>query len=190
MDEQRGKAAELQQALDMKQKALKAELQEAQLLLAQERTRVGHLEKSLVDANHSHGSTNLKVCPCCCASDVPTCRGDGPANVTTSSKHVSCLQDVLRMCLACIGSTPPTTPDFTAVSCVMKEEFPNHSLTQIYHPFVLHHSFFECVSFLRTVLSSSLYEAWVAFTRPLFAVSALCQLLDLSLPCLSLIAHC
>ena len=102
MDEHRARAAELQQALDMQ--ALKAEVQEGEQVVAQERTRVGQLEKSLVDANHSHGSTNMKVCPCCCASDVPTCRGDGPADVTTSSKHVACLQDVLRCSLACIGS--------------------------------------------------------------------------------------
>jgi len=96
VDEQRARAAELQQALDMQQKALKAEVQKGEQVVAQERTRVGHLQKSLVDANPSHGSTNLKVCPCCCASDVPTCHGDGPANVTTSSKHVC------KMCSAVV----------------------------------------------------------------------------------------
>jgi len=104
VEEQRARAAELQEALDMQQEALKAAVQEGEQVVAQERTRVGQLEKSLVDANHSHGSINLKVCPCCCASDVPTCRCDGPADVTTSSKHVACLQDVLRCSLACIGS--------------------------------------------------------------------------------------
>ncbi|KAL0042394.1 hypothetical protein WJX77_011151 [Trebouxia sp. C0004] len=59
--EQRGRTAELQQALDMQQEALKAQVQEGEQLLAQERTRVAHLEKSLVDANHSHGSTHLQA---------------------------------------------------------------------------------------------------------------------------------
>ena len=85
VNEHRARAAELQQALLMQQKALKAEVRDGEQLVDQERTRVGHLEKSLVDADHSHGSTNLKVCPCCCASDVPTCCGDGPADGTTSS---------------------------------------------------------------------------------------------------------
>lgn len=104
VDEHRARAAELQQALDMQQEALKAEVQEGEQVVAQERTRMGHLEKSLVDANHSQGCTNLKVWPCCCAFDVPTSCGDGPADVTTSSEHVACLQDVLRCSVACIGS--------------------------------------------------------------------------------------
>ena len=72
MAEQKDKVVELQQGLDMKQKALTAELQEAEQLLAQERTRAGQLEKCLVDANTSCGSTNLKAHPCCLASHIST----------------------------------------------------------------------------------------------------------------------
>ena len=71
----------------------------------------------------------------------------GPADVTTSSKHAACLQDVLCCCFAWIGPTPQTTPGFAAVSCVMKEEFSNHSFV---HRLFVHHSFFECVPFLCT----------------------------------------
>jgi len=62
--EQKAKAAELQQ------EALKAEVQEGEQVVAQERTKAGQLEKSLVDADTSCGSTNLKACSCCCASDT------------------------------------------------------------------------------------------------------------------------
>jgi len=80
---------------------------------------------------------------------------------------------------------PQTTPGFVAVSSVTKEELSNHSFV---HCLFVHHSFFCMCSFPMYILSGSLYIACAAFSKPLSAVSALCQLLGLCLPCPSLIA--